>query len=257
MLIYFNVKARSLYRMNFVISLLQSFVVSGSQLMMVWIVLDRFKDINGWNIYEIGFMMAISRISMAASIVFFVQIWTMDSIINQGELDRILVRPKSSFFLFVFQGFNIQGIGDFIAGILILVVTAQKVSVVWSAWNIAYLLFVILCCCAVFCGILLVLALTSFWFLSFRSLRDFIIVVFGAINPYPISIYGKAVQYILTFIVPIGFVYYYPSLHFFNRGDLVFSNWIIYASPLILILLSGICLLLWKLGLRAYKSSGT
>lgn len=256
-ILWLNIKARSTYRTNFIVSVAQAFVTLALQAALIWMLLDRFKDINGWGTYEIGFMLALSKISIGFSAVFLPQVWMMDSIVNSGDLDRILVRPKSPLFLFVFQGFNIQGVGELAAAFALLFYTVGKVDVLWNMANISFLIATVVCSALIFNCVLFILGLTSFWFLSFRSLREFFISIFSNFSPFPVSIYGKGVQLMLTFILPVAFVYYYPSLYFFNKGDLVLPYWIEFCAPAVAAGLLFLCYALWALGLRSYKSAGS
>ena len=71
---------------------------------------------------------------------------------------------------------------------------------------------------------------------------------------YPISIYGKGVQFLLTFIIPYAFTGYYPA------GILLGKNLIhpefAHLSPLIALIFGIAAYLFWKGGLKHYNSTG-
>ena len=68
-----------------------------------------------------------------------------------------------------------------------------------------------------------------------------------------VEVYGEGILRFCTFVVPLALCQYYPLLYLTGRVD-VFG----YA---LLPLLSGVflipCLLLWRLGIRHYKSTGS
>jgi ABC-2 type transport system permease protein len=256
-MIWVNIKARSMYLANFVTALVQSSIMTIVSAGLIWIVLDRFKNINGWTLYEVGFMFAFAKLATSLVLAFFSVLFAMDMLINLGEIDRLLLRPKSPFILFIFQRFDIVFIGDIIAGILIMLYCADKIGVMWSLANILLLMVMILSAAMTYFSLLFMTGTTAFWFLKSGSLKNFIMDVFNIFNPYPIDIYSKGIQIILSLMLPFAFVYYYPSLHFLNKSSQLFPSWFAYVSPLVAAILTGLSIVVWHWGLRSYKSSGT
>ena len=70
---------------------------------------------------------------------------------------------------------------------------------------------------------------------------------------YPIGVFNKGFLYFFTFIIPYGFVNYYPLLYFIGKK----SN-ILYAfSPLIVLIYLIPCILIFNLGVKKYSSTGS
>ena len=74
---------------------------------------------------------------------------------------------------------------------------------------------------------------------------------------YPISMYPEAMQLILTFVIPIGWVSFYPASellgieHAFSTGGM--GVWITLAVGIATMLIAG---LVFKIGMRRYESAG-
>jgi ABC-2 type transport system permease protein len=96
------------------------------------------------------------------------------------------------------------------------------------------------------------MAATAFWFTSARALSD---LFWNAIRfvEYPINIYNAALVWILTYVVPFGFVSFYPSQYFFGN-----TQWLVYAyaTPLVGLLSFAIAYFFWSYGLKNYASAG-
>ncbi|GMQ62677.1 hypothetical protein AN2V17_19090 [Vallitalea sp. AN17-2] len=72
---------------------------------------------------------------------------------------------------------------------------------------------------------------------------------------YPLGIYKKWVKNFFTFVVPFGCVNYYPLMYLLDKNN---SNNILYIiSPIFGILFIIPCLLVWRIGVRHYKSTGS
>ena len=99
-------------------------------------------------------------------------------------------------------------------------------------------------------ALMTIFSITSFW--TYRS--NEIIWSFYRIHTlteYPISIYNKFIQIILTYILPFAFVAYYPTMCYLGL-----NTYMIYLSPIVAILLWIIAVILWNLALNKYRSTG-
>jgi len=62
----------------------------------------------------------------------------------------------------------------------------------------------------------------------------------------------------VTFIVPLAFVNWYPSLRILDRADpLGLPEVVQFASPLVALLLCLVTGLVWRLGIHSYRSTGS
>jgi ABC-2 type transport system permease protein len=70
---------------------------------------------------------------------------------------------------------------------------------------------------------------------------------------YPLSIYHSSIRILLTWIIPYGFVSFYPASYLLGRdvGPLV---WL---SPFVALVFIFIAYRVWLFGLRHYSSTGS
>jgi ABC-2 type transport system permease protein len=202
-------------------------------------------------------MMGLAKMTFALYMTFFNQTWMMDIVINMGEIDRLMTKPKSMLFLFITQRLEVSFLGDIAIAAGIILYSLTKTGASLSLTNILFILITIISSTLIFSSIMLIGGTTAFWTLKSRSIKDFIFSMFNMFNPYPASIYGRFIQYSISFVLPFAFIYYYPSLHFFNKQDTIFPGWIAYFSPVIALCFCTLSVFIWSMGIRAYKSSGT
>ena len=64
---YFKLNARKLweFRISFFSGVIAQAISYGSEFLILWIMIDKFKSLNGWNSYEILFLYALSLLSYA------------------------------------------------------------------------------------------------------------------------------------------------------------------------------------------------
>lgn len=70
---------------------------------------------------------------------------------------------------------------------------------------------------------------------------------------YPINIFNGVMRFIFTFLIPIGFMAYYPSLEFLNKNPTVLT----YLTPVYGILFFYASYKFWMRGATKYNGTGS
>ena len=86
------------YRENFLIWFLFTFIYHGTAIASLWIVLERFPSMNGWNFRDMFFLYALWMVAHALHNTFFSSVGEIPDHIRDGEFDRLLVRPLDTLF---------------------------------------------------------------------------------------------------------------------------------------------------------------
>lgn len=71
-------------------------------------------------------------------------------------------------------------------------------------------------------------------------------------SKYPVSIYGKPIKFLLTYIIPFSLTSYYPASYLLTGKNLHYIGWVIFTSFFLFL----IAIFVWKKGIRKYESSG-
>ena len=109
------------------------------------------------------------------------------------------------------------------------------------------------CGTVVFLGLYIVQA--SFSFFTTEGLEVMNILTRGGqmFGRYPFSIYGRGVLKFLTYVIPLALFQYYPLLYLTDKSQNMFYIF----TPLLSLLFLIPCYLLFCIGLRYYKSTGS
>ncbi|BCG58572.1 ABC transporter permease [Paenibacillus sp. URB8-2] len=252
-----NLRSHMAYPLNFAIGVLSITFLGLSFILVSWVITQKVPVINGWGTYELIFMTSLWRTTHGIFIAFFVQSWFLDSLIRNGEFDRFLVRPLNP--MFSFAAFNIQiyGFGDMLAGLIGLAVSMAHIPD-WTFLKIAYLLVIVLCGAAIEWSLQMLIGCMVFWTLQGGAMRHILDQLLAQFTRYPLSIYNRVLQVLLTFVLPVAFISYYPSSFLLgNRTDGGFSPLLIYFTPLVALLLVSVTYFVWTKGINAYKGAGT
>ncbi len=124
----------------------------------------------------------------------------------------------------------------------------------WTVLKIIYLILAIISGSFLQAAGLVIIGSLSFVFLRVRYLFE-IFFKLKEFIAYPISIYGTLLQMILTWIIPIAMINYYPSIFLFD--DSVLTNKIFGIVALVLGPFAFyISYKLWMYGSNKYQGAG-
>lgn len=217
----------------------------------------QFETINGWTFEQMVFMYGIGILAHALSTVLFIQTWYLDNLILEGGLDRMLLRPMGVYYQFCITDLNTIGITDLIPGVIIFIAGSILVQFQWTFLHVVYIVFTVIGMTLIRGALYTYIGCLSFWVKRSGILINVINVLFGRAIQYPMTIYSRLIQGIFTFIIPLGFLAFYPASYFLDK-DMGF--YIPGPVPVWTLLIGAVMLWLGRamfvLGLRHYDSAG-
>jgi ABC-2 type transport system permease protein len=252
-----NLRSRMIYPVNFITGTASIAVICAVDLVLTWVLTQRVPLIGGWGFYEMVFLLSIWRLTHGLFIVVFQQISDIDYLIREGEFDRYLARPLPPLFQYFTRAFQIGGLGDLAVGAGGLLLALPHIGH-WSALQLLPLLVMIISAAAIEWAVFTIIGCTSFWTLQSQGLRSIFDTFLYQFSKFPLTAYSKWIQALLTFALPVGFISFYPSLLFLHGQQSVpFHTSLIYAPPLLAVLLCAAAYRFWKRGLNEYKGAGS
>lgn len=249
------IKSRMEYRGAFLIGVVGQILGYAANYLVVWLLLQNFDTINGWNWTEIAFLYSLNLLTFAIGASFtYTPMVGLDQFIINGTFDMYLTKPLSPFTYFLASLFNIGYIAHILISLVMLLWCISQADISWTVFKIIYLILALISGSMLQAAGLIVIGSLAFIFTRvqymfsiFFKLKEFI--------AYPISVYGTILQIILTWIVPLAMINYYPSLYLFK--DSLYTNQIMGAVALII---GPLCFYLsykfWMLGANKYQGAG-
>ena len=246
------IKGRMQYRVDFIISSIGMFVSSLATLGIFWVIFDNVPDIAGWTLMEMVFIYAFYMIAISPMQILFDHAWQLRFHVQQGSFIKYYFRPLNMMFYYMSEMFDIKGLTQLAAGIILLVYASIQLNIDWTLARFALLVMTVFSAALVQISIIVAASCATFWVMDSYpvlglawKLREF--------SPYPMTIFDGAFRFTFTYLIPIGFVAFYPSQLFLRPEEV---SPLIYFSPIIGMGLFAITYWIWTKGVNSYTGTG-
>lgn len=248
------------YKVGFFLEAAATAVITGMVFLTLAFVIERFGNISGWSLGEIGFLYGMVELSFGFMDLIFggFDPQNFGRQVRLGRLDQMFLRPVSIILQIFGSEFVMRRIGRILQGAAIFIFAINLTNIHWTLGKTLYLPIVIGSQVAFFGGLFIIGATITFW--TYESIEVINIFTYGGAEmmSYPMNIYPDWMRRFFTYIIPAIFINYFPALFFLDKPDpLGFPNWVIFISPGIGISILFFGLLFWNYGLNHYQSTGT
>jgi len=241
------------YRANFIIDILAECTWLVSKLLYAFVVYRTGSSVGGYSPDQI--MLFIGTFIILTAIYTGVFMRNFGSIpwrVQRGELDMMLVKPISTqFHLTLREVEYATPIPNIIGGIVTICISWSRLGLSAGFANITVYICLILSGTLLTYSIFLIPCLLTFWTVKVSSVIE-IVYSFWDFNNMPMQIYGKWIQRIGTFILPIFVIANFPVMALFENLPPILIAWGI-AVPIALFV---IMLRLFDFAIRKYSSAG-
>ncbi len=251
-------KAWFQYRVDAVLRSLAVFLREATGIIVIYFTLQKFDSLNGWNIYEMLFLYSLLFFTYGIMIIFFTGLRDFGQTVRNGGFDRFMLRPRGLLFQILFVNADwFAALGHGGLGLVLFLLSAGKVGVQWNVATVAYYLLAVVGGVLIQGAFFLILAALNIYLLETNSLKELLYWNMRRFAGYPISIFHKAIQICMIYVVPFAFVNYFPAQFLLRKADMAeYPTVFLYLTPILGVVMYGGAYLFWRFSLRYYKSSG-
>lgn len=249
-----HLQARLAYRADFWMSSVGMLTMLASQVGFIWLVFRQVPQLNGWTLPEVLFIYGLSSASLAAAMLFSAHVTELGWWIIEGRFDRYLTRPVAPLLHVLMERINFEWIVIGAARLSILILAAAAMPVRWTPGAVALLALFFLAAVLILIAINVFFAGLAFRILQVDWLYFLYISDFYNMSYYPLTIYSRSVQLLLTWVVPLAFVSIVPAAHF--AGKSLYAG-LALLVPAVVGAVWGLTLVVWRTGLARYESTGS
>lgn len=253
MILIQDIKTKKVFRIDFIISFFSGIILGFANFIAIWVLFQNISSIMKWNYQEMLFLYGFSLLSQTPSSVFFDNSWLLCEKIIKGDFIIYCFRPINIFFYYTFERINLNDIGQFFLGLVLIVYSWIKLKLSLTFLSYLKLFFLLVVSSLFMVSITVLVSAMSFWVFNAKGLRDFFLK-FKDYSKYPFTAFGTVLKTIFSFIIPIAFIAYYPSLFFVHKEDL---SWTSFFGIFYGIGLFYCSYKIWMKGAKQYSGTGT
>lgn len=247
-------KARLSYRLDFLVQIGSDLLLQAVGLIFIAVVFTRIQALAGWRFEEVLFIYGFFLIPFALFNATFAALSDVGGrYVVGGELDRVLVRPLGSLLQVQLELLRPEASNGILLGVVVLLIASTRLGFTWTVADVLLLLAAVVGAWLVYGGVYIAMASVSFWTQD-RGAGPFPIA-YNTINfaRYPLDVYPVGVRFLLTFLLPYGFVAFYPAAGVL-RADFTWLGSLTLPVGVIVFLLG--CWM-WQRGLARYEGAGS
>lgn len=240
------------HRFNLLMSAFANIVWTFGQIVSLQFLFERIDNFEGWSINDMVLLLGFGQLFVYIMFVmYFNNHADLQNKIIEGELDTLLAKPVSIQFFASFQNVLIaQIIPLFVAVIPLLVIGVRDLRAL-SIVDVIFATVVLLIGMLTMFFLSLSLAGLNFFTDNANSIRDMVMNTTD-MSRIPISFFPTPIQLIFIFVIPLGFVTYYPALILKSPQNMQFVFGIEIFTLIVSYLFSQ---LIWMKGLKRYSGA--
>lgn len=248
-----NIRSMMQYKASFFLTAAGQFLTSFSVFLGIFFMFQRFSRVEGFTYSEVLLCFALILLEFSLAEMTARGFDLFSGMVQTGAFDRILVRPQNEILQVLGSKFELTRIGRMLQAAVLFVYSISQSDVDWTLSRICTVFFMLVGGTVVFSALFLIYAALCFF--TLEGLEFMNVFTDGAreFGKYPIGIYGKKMLLFSIFAVPYALIQYYPLLYILGKRTSILYMFL----PLAACWFAVPALLLWKFGVRHYKSSGS
>lgn len=246
-------KSRLTYRADFWVEVVSDLLFQATNLIFIFVVFMHTDNLGGWSQSEVLFVYGYFMVPFG---VFncFVNMWGFgERYIVKGEMDRVMTRPAHNLFQIMLENVDPPALVGSMVGVIIMIASGAQMSMAFEWWYIPGLIIMTLSSVAIYTGIYTMLTSLSFYSDAPTGIIPLMYNIQGY-GRYPVTIYNRTLQVLLTWIIPFAFVGVYPASLFLERSEM---RMMALLTPVMGAIFLTLGLLAWNHGVRRYRGAGS
>ncbi len=253
-----RLRGQMAYRASFWMQLFGNFITHAAEGLALFAMFYRFDTLGGWTLGEVALLHGISMITFSIADSLTVGMDSVAPQIRSGEFDRVLTRPMGSWMNAATSEFSLRHLGAALQGVLVLAFAMTQVDINWSIDKALLVPAVFISGIALFMALFTIEAIFSFW--TVNGVEAINAFTYGGsdLAQFPMHIFNRGLRFVFFWIVPVGFITYYPALYLLDKPDpLGMPGWFVLLGPVITMAFCAIVAWGWNQGIRHYRSTGS
>jgi ABC-2 type transport system permease protein len=246
------------YRTSFAILLVANFFITGLDFAAILVMFANVDRLGGFALAEIAFLYGGTSVAIGIADLLLGNIDRLGNRIRMGTFDAMMVRPIPLFVQSSADEFALRRFGRIVQGSAVLAWSVWALDLDWTLAKALMVPYLVVCGTLIFLALFTMGAAFQFWSTDGSEVANAFTYGGNTLTQYPLTIFPQELVKVLTFVVPVAFVNWYPSLFVLGRSDpLGLPSAFQFASPVVALVLCCLAVVAWRTGVRRYRSTGS
>lgn len=253
-----RIRADWQYRTSFFLFLLSQTVIACMDLAVVAVIFSQVDTLAGWSGVEVALLFGLSGVAFGLADITISQVETASRHIKAGTFDLFLLRPLSTLVHLSATEFALRRLGRVLQPTVVLIGALLLAPIDWNAERGVLVVVTVISGTLIFGSVWVVTSSIAFWTVESQEVANAFTYGGGLATTYPIDLLGTWLRRILTFVLPLAFVAYFPAARLLGRTDpLGLPSAIAWATPLVALASVLAARAVWALAIRHHRSTGS
>ncbi|MER7743749.1 ABC transporter permease [Streptomyces bacillaris] len=252
------VRSTMAYRASFVMTTLGNLAATAFDFVTIVLMFTHVDALGGYTLPEIALLYGVSATAFGLADLLLGSMERLGRRVRDGTLDTLLVRPVPVLAQVAADRFALRRIGRITQGLAVLAYALFTLDIAWTPLKVAMLPLMVITGAAVFGAVFVAGAAFQFVAQDASQVQSAFTYGGATLLQYPPTIFAKDLVRGVTFVVPLAFVSWLPALYVLGRDyPLDLPRWVAFLTPVVAAGCLGLAGLVWRAGLRSYRSTGS
>jgi ABC-2 type transport system permease protein len=253
-----RIRADWQYRTSFFLFLASQTVIACMDLAVVAAIFHQVDSLAGWSGMEVALLFGLSGVSFGLADLLISQVEEAAKHIKAGTFDLFLLRPLPPLLHLSASEFALRRIGRSVQPLAVLIGALVLAPIDWDVEAVLLVPVTLVSGTLIFGSVWVATSSISFWTVESQEVANAFTYGGSLATTYPIDILGRWLQRLLTFLVPLAFVAYFPAARMLGRDDpLGLPNAIAWLTPVVAVASVLVARSVWRLAVRHHRSTGS
>lgn len=250
-----SLMSKMVYKANVIIGILAFLFGQVTSLVTLYVLVASVPHIDGYNIWQVGLLFGITNMAVGIDHLLTDRLWTVAYWeVKMGKMDHMFLRPLPVLFQVIASEVQLEAFGEIIIATALIALCIGNAGVTITLGSVMLLILGIISAAIIISSFKVLVASLAFKFKRSGPLLQFI-YNFTGYTKYPMKIYPKFIQGLLTFVIPLGLCLFYPFENLINPAE---NGWLVaLAIVAFTCVFSSVCIFVWSKMIKLYESTGT
>lgn len=253
-----QIRSVTSYRASFLVEMVGNMGATVFDVLTVLVLFRATPQLGGFDLREAVLMVGLSSAAFTLADMLVGNVDRLKVYVRAGTLDAVLVRPLGALPQLLLMDLPLRKLLRVIFGGVVLGWAVSANDIDWTPGRVLLVVLAPLAGCVFFGAIFVISASLAFWWVESGEVgaaftyggRDF--------TSYPVTVYSGWFRGLFAYALGFAFVAYQPALALLGRADpLGLPAWAGYLSPLVAVVAAGVAAVVWRTGIRHYRSTGS